>query len=103
MTDEVEAKLKKLRDENKDKRESTALYSSILTMKEYGYRAAEWRRLSRIDKKILSYARVMETYYIEYSPDRIDMRRQSKENKQKVREQALMSKMPRTMPRQRRR
>ncbi len=103
MTDEVEAKLKKLRDENKDNRESTALYSNILTMKEYGLTPHEWKQLSRIDKKILNYARVMETYYIEYSPDRIDMRKQAKESKLKARQQSLVAKMPQTLPRQRRR
>ena len=63
-------------------------------MKEYGFTPSVWKRLSNIDKKILRYARVMETYYIEFSPERIKMREQNKEAEHKKKMDKLMEVMP---------
>lgn len=64
-------------------------------MKEYRLTPFEWSRLSRIDRKILNYARVMEVYFIEFSPERIKMREQAKEAEHKKKMQEIMDGMPR--------
>jgi len=63
-------------------------------MKEYGFTPSIWKRLSRLDKKILGHFRTMERYYIEFSPDRIKMRKQIKESERKQKEDKLMASMP---------
>ena len=63
-------------------------------MKEYGFTPSIWKRLSNIDKKILGYARIMESYYIEFSPERIKMREQTKEAEHKKRMDELMGVLP---------
>lgn len=59
-------------------------------MKEYGFTPSVWKRLSNIDKKVLRYARIMESYYIEFSPERIKMREQVKEAENKKKMDKLM-------------
>jgi len=63
-------------------------------MKEYHLTPSEWSRLTRIDRKILAYARVMEVYYIEFSEERVKMRKQAKELEHKQRMNDLMGRMP---------
>jgi len=64
-------------------------------MKEYRLSPLQWSCLSRIDKKILHYSRIMEVYYLEFSPERVEMRKQAKEAKHKQKMNDLMTKMPR--------
>ena len=64
-------------------------------MKEYRLTPSEWFRLSRIDRKILSYARIMEVYYIEFSPERIKMRKQAKQAEHDRKMKEVMGDMPR--------
>jgi hypothetical protein len=70
------------------------LYSEVLTIKEYGFTPSIWKRLSNIDKKILGYARIMESYYIEFSPERIKMREQIKDAEHKKKMDKIMDGLP---------
>jgi|GEM_PF-4607653 len=63
-------------------------------MKEYRLTPFQWSYLSRIDKKILIYSRIMEVYYLEFSPERVEMRKQAKEAKHKRKMDGLMNRMP---------
>ena len=63
-------------------------------MKEYHLTPSQWSRLSRIDRKILSYTRIMEVYYIEFSEERIKMRKQIKEAEHKRKMNDLTGRMP---------
>jgi len=63
-------------------------------MKEYRLSPLQWSCLSRIDKKILHYSRIMEVYYLEFSPERIKMRKQIKDAEHKKKMDGLMGKMP---------
>lgn len=66
-------------------------------MKDFRLGPAEWRRLSRFERRCLHYHRVMEQYYIE---KHYEKQRKEMEREQKKRE--LMNKMPRVqMPRRR--
>jgi hypothetical protein len=55
---------------------------------------AQWRNLSRLDKKILHCFRIMEMYHIEFSPERVKMRKDVKKADQDRRHQKLLGKMP---------
>ena len=63
-------------------------------MKEYGFTPSIWKRLSSLDKKILRYARIMESYYIEFSPERIKMRQRTKDAEHKEKMDKLMGSLP---------
>ena len=91
INEEVEEKLSSLRQKKED---ITSLYSNVLTMKEYRLTPSEWFKLSKLDKKILTYARIMEVYYIEFSPERIKMRKQIKKAEYDKKMNDLMGKMP---------
>jgi len=91
-----------LQKEDKDERPATQLYQQVLTMKEMGLDPGQWKRLSRIDKRILHYFRIMQNYYFEFSPRQIKARREAKEAEQKRKQQDLMAKMPKMAPIRRR-
>lgn len=83
MTDSVLARIKK----NSIKRGSaagtpTGLYQNISTAKEFGINPVEFKNMSMVDRKILSYFRLMEGYYLDMA---------TAENKQP----ALPANMPR--------
>ena len=102
LSDEVLEKAESLQKKEKDDRPVTPLYQSILTMKEMGLAPDQWRRLSRIDKRILHYFRVMQSYYFEFSPRQIKARRDAADAELKRKQGDLMSKMPRVAPMSRR-
>jgi len=64
LTAEVLSAIDK-RSKKKNNQKATDLYQAVSTMKEFNLSPAEWRRLSRLDKKILIYSRVMEQHYID--------------------------------------
>lgn len=103
LSDEAIEKVMSLQKEEKDERPVTLLYQQILTMKEMGLGPGQWRKLSRIDKRILHYFRVMQNYYFEFSPRQIKARRDAKEADHKRKQQALMAQMPKLAPTPRRR
>lgn len=97
MTEEVEEKLSKLQAD--DNRTVTPLYSDVLTIKEYGLKPEDWKRLSNFDRKVLKYSRIMEYYYIEFSPDRIKMRAQIKQSEHDKKMAKIMAGMPKVQRR----
>jgi len=70
-------------------------------MKEYRLSPSEWSGLSRVDKKILQFYRIIEVYNIEFSPERIKYRNDAKEAERERKMNKLMSRMPGTLPRKR--
>jgi len=67
----------------------------MVKAKDSGLNPIEWARLSRIDKKILGYARIMEAYRDQFSPSAIKLRKQQK----KAELESMKPQMPRTLPR----
>jgi len=63
-------------------------------MKEFGLSPKEYNRLSRIDRKVLSYYRIMERYYFEFSPEQIKLRERLKKQEQERKQADLMARMP---------
>jgi hypothetical protein len=66
-------------------------------MKDFRLSPAEWRRLTRFEKRALHYHRVMEQYYIEKHYEQMKKEREREQKKQE-----FMSKLPKVqMPRRR--
>ncbi|MBN2568126.1 MAG: hypothetical protein JXB42_01715 [Deltaproteobacteria bacterium] len=61
LTDDVLSAIRKK--QKKGRPETTDLYQSIATMKDFGMTPGQWKNLSRFDKRLLHYHRVMEGYY----------------------------------------
>ena len=87
------------RQEERKAESTTPLYQDIAVMKASRLSPAQWCRLSRLDKKILHYFRIIEVYYIEFSPERVKMRAQAKEAEKKRKQQEILGKMPGLSPR----
>jgi hypothetical protein len=87
-----------LRGKRADDRKPSALYADILTMKEFGINPEQWRRLSKVERRVLYWWRVAQEYFFEFSPERIKMRQQQ----EKQRLDGLRNKMPRVKPVRRR-
>ena len=60
MTDEI---LSELESKKKKGQSVTALYNEISTMQAFGLRPNDWKKLSRFDRLLLNYQRVMQQYY----------------------------------------
>jgi hypothetical protein len=65
-------------------------------MKDYGLSPREWGELTRLQKRILHYARIMEKFYLGRIHADMDAKR-----KRKAGHPDVMAAMPRTMPRKR--
>ena len=63
LTDEILSKIEKRQEKKDSGATSTALYQAASTLKDYHLSPSQWRRLSRFDKKVLTYARIMEQHY----------------------------------------
>jgi len=63
-------------------------------MKDFHLAPREWRNLSRIDKKVLHYARLMEGYYMDV--DREQMKQEAEGEK---RRRDFLGSLPSTIPR----
>jgi hypothetical protein len=94
LTDEVLEKYQSRQDETKDDRPVAKLYNRVMDMKEFGLSPFDYSRLSRIDKKVLAYYRIMERYYFEFSPDQIKFRQEAKEREREAKKAKLMGMMP---------
>jgi len=95
--------LKKIEQRSKEDRTSpTMLYQSIFTMRHFRMAPDEWKRLSRIDRRVLHYQLVMENHYqaTAYEKQKHEMDKKRKESEAK---QRMMSKMPKLRPTIRRR
>jgi len=98
LTDEIleenrKRQAKKRRRKKKDP-ESTQLYQDTLTMREFGYTPREWKEITRTDRKILYYSRLMESIYL-------DMEQESgkRESEGEKRVQDFLNTLPPTVPR----
>ena len=88
---EIEARQKKNRSY------STPLYQKISVMKEFRMTPSEWNSLARVDRKILTYHRIMEGHYIDEMEEKMNRDMEREKEKQK-----LMTKMPKQkLPRRR--
>jgi len=102
LTDDVLKKLEQRQGERKAE-STTPLYQDIAAMKASRLSPSQWRNLSGTDRKVLHYFRVMEIYHIEFSPERIKMREDTKAAERAKRDQHILGKMPGLAPRGRRR
>jgi len=57
--------MKKRRIEQGGSGKATGLYHDILTMKEFNLAPDQWRRLTRIDRKILHAWRIVQEYHLD--------------------------------------
>jgi len=73
-----------------DAEPQTFLYQMVSTMKDFGLSPKSWAALSRIDKKILYYYRLMDNYYTVLSNEK-----QLSDLKTKQTNSSFMSKRPR--------
>jgi hypothetical protein len=86
LTDKILLKINK----KKQKEDlPTLLYQNISTMKEFKITPEKWSNLSRIDRKVLYYYRVMESYYIEQVNEK-----HSKDLKKEQMKQEFLNKLP---------
>ncbi len=74
----------------------TQLYQSISIMKEFRLDPASWNSLSRLDKKILHYHRIMEGHYMDQISEK-----QDRETKMTQQKQEFLNKLPQQMPKRR--
>lgn len=97
LTDEIleehrKRQEKKKRGQKKDKEESTELYQDTLTMREFKLTPAQWKQISRIDRKILYYSRLMESIYMD-----MDQETNTKINDAEAKRQAFLNSLPMTV------
>jgi len=98
LTPEVEKWLEKQRSEVRSQKTAlrqaqdkvTRSYQDLLTMREYGIPPAAWARISRFDRLVLFYGRIMEHYYTE----RERARAKEKAEKEAERQRFLKENMP---------
>ena len=92
LTDEILEEIQNTQ-KKEDPPKTTELYQDLMTVKELGMSIKDFHHLSRIDKKILYYFRVMESYLFESQMKKMkkkaDQDRQKQENERKT-----MSQMP---------
>jgi len=86
------------RQKEKDRGESsTALYQAVSTLKDYHLSPSQWSGLSILDKKILTYCRVMEQHYMDCVYED-----QERKREQEKRQKDMMDNMPKqVIPRRR--
>lgn len=95
MTDDILSEIEARQRKRADKSDPpTRLYQSISIMKEFQMSPSEWNSLSRTDKKILHYHRIMECHYL----DKLEEKR-TQEMKREEEKQKFLSKLPRQMKR----
>ena len=92
LTDEVLSKIEQRQAKKESNQTSTELYQAASTMKEYHMTPFEWRRLSRLDRKILIYTRVMEQHFMDTMHEDHERKRELERERQK-----LMDNMPKQM------
>jgi len=66
------------------------LYQETMVMRHFRMTPKEWGSISRMDRTILSYSRLMENHY-----EALQIEKQQKEAKREQARQKAMSKMPR--------
>ena len=74
--------------------ESTQLYQDTLTMREFGYTPREWKEITRTDRKILYYSRLMESIYFDMEQEN---GKQKSDGDKRV--QDFLNSLPPTVPR----
>lgn len=90
MTDDVLSQIKARQKKKGDKEDTaTQLYQSISTMKDFRLDPASWSSLSRLDKKVLHYYRIMEYHYMDQINEKHDRERKLAQQKQD-----FMNKLP---------
>lgn len=88
MTDEVLSKLKKWCDAD-DWPDVTATFQELSTMHHYGMTPGQWRCLKRVDRKVLSYHRLMGNYYEVKA-----MKDSERKSEQQTNQQKFMASLP---------
>jgi len=74
----------------------TPLYQQVTVLKEFNFKPAEWKRLTRTDKKALYYYMIMHNYFVEKEMEGPDVKIEPDAS------DSFMSKMPQqAIPRQR--
>lgn len=74
----------------RDQGKSTEGYQAALTIKEFHISPVEWGELSRFDKKVLMYQRIMEDYYMTERTEK----QKAEYEKEKSRREFLSKHMP---------
>ena len=83
LTDEVLSEIEARQKKKKDRTPATPLYQSISTMKEFNMTSFQWHNLSRLDKKLLHYHRVMESHYLDQMHEEGKREREREEERRK--------------------
>lgn len=63
---------------------STPMYQTVLTCKEFHLSPLEWGRLSRFDRLIMMYQRVMEEHYTDTAKEKHEAERKKKEKEREI-------------------